>query len=346
MKVVFQSYAFYPSVGGIESSAQTFIREFTRAGCEIRVHTMTSLGAHPEIAGTPVRRNPSLRQIIHDFNWADVIYQHNPSLRLSWPAIASHTPQVVSIRTWIRRSKNNRISLVDHLKRYYVSRQTVISNSRATADDLDMPSTVIENTYDDATFVNTNHTNRSGLIFVGRLVSDKGCITAIEAIAKIRQAGHLMTLQIVGHGPDENALKQTCTEWNLDSLVTFHGHQAPAQVAQLLNSAAYHVIPSIWAEPFGIVALEGIACGCIPIATNHGGLVDAVGHCGSLFPPGDADALVQTIIELESSPAKQESYRQHHSQHLQTHSPSYVAEAYLDQFKKATARDQHSLGNT
>ena len=339
MKIVFQSYAFHPAVGGIESSAQIFIREFINAGHEIRVHTLTLLGTQQEINTVPVYRNPSLPQLLNDFKWADVIYQHNPSLRLSWPAIASSTPQVISIRTWMRRSEDNSISLLDRLKRYYVSRQTVISNSQATADDLDFFSTVIQNAYDDRIFNNTTESDtRDGLVFVGRLVKDKGCDVLIDALVQLNSSNIRHNLTIIGSGPEEATLKQQSSQLGLTQQINFLGQQSPSTVAQILNQSKYHIIPSRWAEPFGIVALEGIACGAIPIGTDQGGLVDAIGKCGPFFPANDSSTLAALIEELDQTPPLYRQYLEEQQHHLIQHSPKTVAQRYLDIFEKASKK--------
>jgi len=333
MKILFQSYAFYPSVGGIESSADLLLRKFVELGHEIRIHTMTPLDNAPEIDLYKVTREPKFSKVIGDLKWADILYQHNPSLRLSWPSSFLKIPTAISIHTWIRRSENERLSLVDRIKRHLISHHTVISNSYATAEHLGFPSTIIENAYDDSQFHNQEHNDRQGMVFVGRLVSDKGCITAIEAVAKLSQAGRPLSLTIVGSGPDEDSLKESSSRLGINSLVNFVGRKSPEDVASILNCSRYQLIPSVWAEPFGIVALEGIACGCIPIATNNGGLVDAVGNCGALFPPGDSDMLASKVMELESKPDLVENYLRQRKEHLARHSPDSVAAAYIEAFE-------------
>ena len=65
------------------------------------------------------------------------------------------------------------------------------------------------------------------------------------------------------------------------------------------------IVPSLWAEPFGIVALEAMACARPVIASRVGGLTDIVvdGETGYLVPPGDVTALRQAIERLQSDPA-------------------------------------------
>ena len=59
------------------------------------------------------------------------------------------------------------------------------------------------------------------------------------------------------------------------------------------------VVPSLY-EPFGLVALEALACGVPVIATAVGGWNEIVVHgdCGLLVPPGDPAALAQALQRL------------------------------------------------
>ncbi|MBI3584546.1 MAG: glycosyltransferase family 4 protein [Nitrospinae bacterium] len=68
------------------------------------------------------------------------------------------------------------------------------------------------------------------------------------------------------------------------------------------------VIPSLWEEPFGMVATEAMACGKPVVASRAGGLRDSVedGVTGFHFPPGDADALSEKIDILLDDPSLRE----------------------------------------
>lgn len=69
------------------------------------------------------------------------------------------------------------------------------------------------------------------------------------------------------------------------------------------------VVPSIWEEPFGIVALEAMACARPVIATRVGGLQGIVrdGVTGFLVPPGDPGALADRLAALLDDPARREA---------------------------------------
>lgn len=66
--------------------------------------------------------------------------------------------------------------------------------------------------------------------------------------------------------------------------VEFVGSLARSDVAQLMATTRCLVVPSLWQEPFGIVALEALASGCTVIASRIGGLTEAGGPYASYFP--------------------------------------------------------------
>ncbi|MBI2425945.1 MAG: glycosyltransferase family 4 protein [Candidatus Hydrogenedentes bacterium] len=70
------------------------------------------------------------------------------------------------------------------------------------------------------------------------------------------------------------------------------------------SQARICVVPSVWEEPFGIVALEAMAARLPVVASRVGGLQDIVveGECGHLFDPGDAHALAQVLEALLDAP--------------------------------------------
>lgn len=65
------------------------------------------------------------------------------------------------------------------------------------------------------------------------------------------------------------------------------------------------VLPSInRLEAFGLVLLEGMAAGCVPVASDLPGVRDIAGKTGHLFPPGDVVALRSTLLTLATDPSR------------------------------------------
>jgi glycosyltransferase involved in cell wall biosynthesis len=88
-------------------------------------------------------------------------------------------------------------------------------------------------------------------------------------------------------------------------------------------------VPSRWPEPFGIVALEGIACGCVVVGSSQGGLSEAIGLGGITFENGHCPSLAAALKRLLSDPALEESLRRAGPAHLRHFETSAVTRAYL-----------------
>ena len=142
---------------------------------------------------------------------------------------------------------------------------------------------------------------------------------------------------IIGAGPEEQNLRRLTHELGLDRQVTFAGEKSGALLADLLNRHRILVVPSRWAEPFGVVALEGIACGCVVIGSENGGLKEAIGPCGLVFPNGNAPALAERLRYLLAHPELESSLRQPVPAHLARFKPRAVASACLELMQKIAA---------
>jgi len=94
-------------------------------------------------------------------------------------------------------------------------------------------------------------------------------------------------------------------------------------------------VPSRWAEPFGIVALEGIACGCAVVGTALGGLPEAIGRCGVTVPNADAPAMARALRSLLENDSLRANYCSAAPAHLARHARSQVARSYLNVLESA-----------
>jgi Glycosyltransferase len=103
-------------------------------------------------------------------------------------------------------------------------------------------------------------------------------------------------------------------------------------------STASLVVPSRYDEPFGIVALEGIACGCLVVGSSGGGLKEAIGPCGLTFPNGDAVALTNLLDRLLADPGAGHDLLGHAPEHLARHSAAAVALSYERVLNEAISR--------
>jgi glycogen(starch) synthase len=334
MKILMSSHAFYPSIGGQEAVSEMLARGFMREGHEVTVITQTPAGGQKTFPFRVIRqpRPAELLQLVKE----SYVYLHiGISLRAAWPLLFVHKPWVVAHQTWIPVNGGMR-GLKGRVKRLVLRRARCISISRAVAEHLETPSVVIPNLYDDEVFREYPGVMREeNLIFLGRLIRDKGVDLLLDALVLSREKGLQPGLTVVGGGPEEEALKALMKKKGIDGQVNFVGVKRGPELAALLNRHRILVVPSRWNEPFGIVALEGMACGCVVVGSEGGGLKEAIGPGGVTFPNGNVASLVRCLTDLLTHPEELALYRQKAREHLSRHSPRAVAGAYLEVLESA-----------
>jgi glycosyltransferase involved in cell wall biosynthesis len=328
------SYLFAPSVGGIETVSATLAHDFARRGAEVKLLTTTPAVESGRELFEVVRR-PTPRKLLQLVRWSDVIFHNNISLTFAWPQLLIRRPWVIAFHTWLTRS-DGRTGWQDRLKCAMSRRARCISVSNAIAEHLPVFSKVVGNPYDESEFRELPGLTRSrDLVFLGRLVSDKGVDILLRALDELKQRGVSATLTIVGKGPEEPTLRELARTLNLSEQIDFAGEKTGAKLVRLLNTHKMIVIPSRWREPFGIVALEGIACGCVAIGSEGGGLPDAIGPCGMTFPNGDISRLVQILFSLLTRPDTLAECRRNAENHLAQFKRAVIAQKYYEILSEA-----------
>lgn len=128
------------------------------------------------------------------------------------------------------------------------------------------------------------------VVFVGRLVDEKGLPTLLEAWAEAFGGSRDVRLKLVGEGPNEGALRAQARSLGIDGAVEFPGFIS--RVEEALADAHVGVLPSR-IEGLSNVLLEFMACGLPTIASQVSGSEDFIvtGKNGWLFPVGDVKAL-------------------------------------------------------
>lgn len=337
MRILIYSPAFLPLIGGLEIKTAELAGHIQRAGHDVVVVSTTP---SPERDGFPFRvvRRPSPAELLRWTRWCDVFFQVNVSLRGLWPLLLVRRPWLVSHNSWYCQA-DGRIAWQDRLKRFLLRYATSISVSRAVAEDLATPSVVIENSYRDHLFRILPEIERTtDLAFLGRLVSDKGVDLLLEALAMLAREGLEPRLSVIGDGPELPRLREQAQRLGIERQVEFLGTRTGEDLVRLLNRHRILVAPSRYNEPFGIVALEGIACGCVVAGSEGGGLKDAIGPCGPTFRNGDAADLARVLGELLRHPEARSQYLRHREEHLASHTTEAVGSRYLRILEAVFAR--------
>jgi glycogen(starch) synthase len=131
------------------------------------------------------------------------------------------------------------------------------------------------------------------VLLVGRLVYEKGFHLALDALAPvIRKLGGVRFV-VAGTGTAEAELRRQAWRLGLHRKGVFLGWVGDDMLHSLYRVADLCIVPSIY-EPFGLVALEAMASGCLCVVADTGGLREVVpgdGTVGLRFPSRDTAAL-------------------------------------------------------
>jgi len=145
--------------------------------------------------------------------------------------------------------------------------------------------------------------NEKIVFFVGRLVPEKGVQVLLDAAPKVLRYCPEAKFIIAGTGPSEEYLKKKAHMINIGPKVYFTGYIDDNTRNGLYRSAQVAVFPSTY-EPFGIVALEGMAAHTAVVVSDVGGLSEIVEHGvdGLKVYPNNPNSLADNIIHLLKNP--------------------------------------------
>ena len=140
------------------------------------------------------------------------------------------------------------------------------------------------------------------LLFVGRVVADKGADAFVAACAALLPRHPDWRAQILGADDFGEQTRETPFLRALRPQaqaagVTLAGYRRHETVLEIMSRAAIVVVPSRWGEPFGMVALEAMGCGTALLVSPNGNLPELAGQA-ALY--ADPDSLPELITALES----------------------------------------------
>ena len=140
---------------------------------------------------------------------------------------------------------------------------------------------------------------RPTVLFVGNLAANKGVVTVVEAVLRLRERHPDIRLQLLGKADDDFAadLRARLRRAGAAATVEFRGFVAREALPAYYRAARVFCSPSQHEGGVANVYLEAMACGCPVIASTSGGAVEAVSHgaTGLLVPPGDVAATAAAL---------------------------------------------------
>jgi len=183
--------------------------------------------------------------------------------------------------------------------------------------------------------VPTTYPREKSVLFVGRLTDRyKGADVLLRAAGSCRER---FFIDIVGGGACLPRLQTLAHKLGLDDRVRFHGWAGPEQVHGFYQKAGVLAMPSLWAEPFGLVGLEALANGTPVVAFDAGGIREWLsdGRTGFLVPYADEKKFAEKLDLLIADAEKVKEMGQAGRRSVEElFSPERHSNALLDLFNQ------------
>jgi glycosyltransferase involved in cell wall biosynthesis len=142
------------------------------------------------------------------------------------------------------------------------------------------------------------------LLYVGRLMRYKGVDHVLDAIRSLKVAGNLVSLRVVGTGPEEAILKQRASDLGLTEQITWLGDVSDQDLTKEYATASCLILLSA-AEAYGLVVAEALSCGAPCIVADMEALSEFLQEPGCFrvaYPP-EPEKVAGTILRVLRSPS-------------------------------------------
>jgi glycosyltransferase involved in cell wall biosynthesis len=269
-----RSGAFVPRRGGARGAVQTLFNRTAAAAARVAIADFAPDVVHahlvyPHLSVAPLavarRAGVPVLQTLHTY---ELLSAHYASDAGGWIDLESHlwTDRVRNTATFpVRRIVHRR--LVDE----YLSVSQFVADAHARYG---VPSLVVPNAVAAGSGPLPPYAERRGILFVGRLVVEKGVLEALELARALPE----LPVTIAGGGPLYPLVRRTAQE--LPNLTALGWVNAP-DLPEHLRAARLLVMPSRCAETSGLAALEALAWGTPVVALPRGGLTELVAQTGA-----------------------------------------------------------------
>ncbi len=147
------------------------------------------------------------------------------------------------------------------------------------------------------------------ILFAGRVVRDKGADSFVQACAQALPQLPGWRAEMLGADRFSSDSPETAFTRDLRPQaeaagVAMRGYQPYSAVLEAMGRAAIVAVPSRWQEPFGLAALEAMACGAALVCSPRGGLPEVAGEAALYADPDQPGALARAFLDLAGDDAR------------------------------------------
>lgn len=328
MKILVYSHFFYPSIGGVETASCCLATHLTKQGQDVTVVTRIKDINKSNNYNFKIIRNPNFKSLLKLIKESDIIHMQGYNIfifllskffntKIIWDHHGYDTI-CLKVEAWNGSECNYRfvqclkclkvdysivkvtyLLILYYIKQfsknkvtYHISHRNYVENRLKLKNNIMIPNCLNLNCRD------YSEKSQFDILFVGRLVKEKGCDTLIKAAAICKSNGLDLSIVICGDGHFRTEIENLIEIYKLESIVNLMGFVDKKSLTKLFSESKIVVVPSLWPETFGLVALEAMMYKKPVIASDYGGLSETVNNSGLLFEPGNEHDLADKITEL------------------------------------------------
>lgn len=221
------------------------------------------------------------------------------------------------------KTVNERMHLINHASKLFFNSNFIKNQfleGLNLSDQLVNKCAVVYPSFD---FKKYNFLKQTGkkktIIFVGRLVPDKGCLEFLTAFNAVKKECPDWQLIIVGPMTNKNndyVKKVHVIMGLLEKHLIYYNYQNHEDVLKLFASSEIACLPSQWEEPFGRVVMEAMAMGCATITSKRGGIPEITGQEAIIIEP-TVENLKKELLRLTQDDVLRQSFQVKGRQRIQ-----------------------------
>ena len=250
--------------------------------------------------------DPKIKQAIKE---CDLVHLHNPMIEGVWWAKMAGVPCVMTIYNWRRKGLKPRLlawnwAVAQAHRKWYISEFVWDSwENKRRKNSARLPVVSRMPTKE------VLPQDRSGFLFIGRWVENKGIRILLEAYNRLSPNPNIWPLTLIGDGPLRAEVETIIKEKKILG-VSMPGFVSEHERESYTRQAKWMVTPPHTQEDLGLTPLEARSVGVPCIASTDGGVQETAGSYALFCKPGDIDSLktcLSQAIEMSEEEYEEKS---------------------------------------
>lgn len=230
----------------------------------------------------------------------DLILMHQFSIKFYIVARLARRPIVVVNHIWDLSKKDFKSKCLRGIKKLFLKyeKMNLVFVSESVRKNMGLAGDVIPNrstfTWDSE---NCDNEMRD-LLFVGRFIKEKGVFEFVEIVKHLRHIlPRPLTATMIGEGPEIENLKNLIIELGLEMVIDLVPWMDRESLKEMYLAHRILIVPSIWDEPYGLVAAEGLSLGLKVFCSDRPGLIEATLNQAIYFDPLSISSIMHPLAQ-------------------------------------------------